>query len=55
VELAAGAYAVDWYSVGRRETIRGGAVTVERHERLSFTPRFGGAGPSVLYLKRVGD
>jgi hypothetical protein len=56
VTLAAGTYAVEWYSVNRRETKDAGNVTVEStgsDGRTSFTAPFAEAGPAVLYLKQV--
>jgi hypothetical protein len=54
VEVAAGAYAVEWYGVDCRETVRAGTVNAESDGRISFTPPVTATGPSVLYLKRVG-
>lgn len=53
LELAAGTFAVEWYSVKTRETAAGAAVTIERDGKKSFTAPFGGGGGAVLYLKRV--
>jgi len=52
VELKAGTYAVEWFSVNSRETQAGDAVTVKRKARYSFTPPFKQTGPVVLYLTR---
>lgn len=53
VELAVGAYAVEWFSVNSRETVRGDTVTGGRPRPRSFRAPFASAGPAVLYLKRV--
>jgi hypothetical protein len=53
VTLAAGVYAVEWYSVSRRETVEGHQMTVEREGSASFTAPFAEASPAVLYLQRV--
>jgi hypothetical protein len=52
VELGAGTYLVEWYSVTSRETREGGRQNVARASRVSFTSPFG-ASPAVLYLKRA--
>ena len=54
MELAAGTYTVEWFSVVARETKNAREVTVESDTRASFTSPFTAAGPAVLYLKRVG-
>jgi hypothetical protein len=54
VQLAAGTYAVEWYSVTTRETKAAGTMTVESDRSLSFTSPFGAGSPAVLYLKRGG-
>jgi len=51
--LAAGTYAVQWYSVNSRETVGAGKVTVESSTTISFSAPFEAAGPAVLYLKKV--
>ncbi|MGH7712734.1 MAG: hypothetical protein ACREOG_15700, partial [Gemmatimonadaceae bacterium] len=53
VELVAGTYAVEWYSVSNRKTEGASKVTVESDGKLPFTSPFG-TGPSVLYLTRLG-
>ncbi len=55
VTLGAGTYSVEWFSVNQRETKEAGKLTVELNGRTNFTTPFAGAGPTVLYLKRVGD
>lgn len=52
--LSAGIYAVEWYSVNSRETMVTDEVKVESSSAISFSAPFEVAGPSVLYLKRVG-
>ena len=54
VQLAAGIYTVEWYSVKSRQTQEAGKTTVEREARMSFTSPFAGGGPAVLYLKQAG-
>ena len=51
VDLAAGTYAAEWFSVNGRQSRDGGIVAVKRDERRSFTPPFEASGPAVLYLK----
>lgn len=53
VELAGGPYLVQWYSLNRRETQDAGEIMVADHGRITFTPPFAEAGPTVLYLKHV--
>jgi hypothetical protein len=53
VTLSAGTYAVEWFSVERRETLPGGEVTVERPDAVGFSPPFATPGPVVLHLLRV--
>jgi hypothetical protein len=53
VELTAGVYLAEWYSVNRRQTAGAGEVTVEGDGSIIFTSPFGAAGPSVLYLKHM--
>jgi hypothetical protein len=54
VSLAAGAYAVEWFSVTSREMKEEGTVTAPSGGSTSFTAPFAEAGPVVLYLKRAG-
>ncbi len=54
VELAAGSYRVEWYSVNSRETVGGGDMTVEGDGSESFRAPFEEAGPVVLYLRKDG-
>ncbi len=53
--LEAGTYLVEWHHVSSRETESAGDVTVEHDRSTSFTAPFAEAGPTVLYLKRVGS
>ena len=53
-KLDPGTYAVEWFSVGRRETQVGGQVTVDSVGDPKFMSPFEETGPAVLYLKRVG-
>lgn len=52
VKLAAGTYAVEWFSVGTRTTTAGSPLTVKRTGTEKFAPP-GNDGPWVLYLKNV--
>lgn len=54
VTLEVGTYAVEWFNVDSRETKAADKVTVESDGNTSFTAPFAEAGPTVLYLKRVG-
>jgi hypothetical protein len=50
VTLAAGNYAVEWYSVNTRESVKTDNVKVDRDESANFRAPFAEAGPAVLYL-----
>ena len=52
IEVATGTYAVEWFSVTARETVRAAPVTVGDTERRAFVPPFAARGPAVLYLSR---
>jgi hypothetical protein len=52
VELAAGSYMVEWFSVNSRETSVGSRVMVESPGSIRFSAPFEAAGPAVLYLKK---
>jgi hypothetical protein len=52
LELAAGSYTVEWYSLNSRETAGAGQVTVESTTSVSFIAPFEAAEPVVLYLKK---
>jgi hypothetical protein len=51
VRLDRGAYVVEWYDVGTRETVDGGEVTTDADGNRELTSPFG-AVPVVLYLRR---
>ena len=53
VTLAAGTYAVQWYSVNSREMVDADSVTVESSTTIGFSAPFEAPGPAVLYLKKV--
>ena len=52
VRLDRGAYVVEWYDVGTRETVDGGEVTADADGNRELTSPFG-AVPAVLYLRRA--
>jgi hypothetical protein len=52
VELAAGTYTGEWYSVAGRETQDADPVAVESPTAVRFRAPFTTSGPAVLYLKR---
>ncbi len=54
VTLAAGTYAVEWFSIGNRETVAAPNVTVESSAPVGFRAPFGAPAPAVLYLKQSG-
>ncbi len=54
LELAAGAYTVEWYSVDSRESVAADMVTVEQATTISLRAPFEAAGPAVVYLKEAG-
>ena len=51
VQLTAGRYAVEWYSVQRRETRAGSSISVEQEGSVSFATPFATQGPSILYIR----
>ena len=53
VELAAGTYVQEWFSVNRRETKEADKVTVESTRSVSFSMPFEEKGAVVLYLKQA--
>ena len=55
VELEAGTYEVEWFGVALRESAAAPRVTLERAGTHRLEPPSEVAGPSVVYLKRVGD
>jgi hypothetical protein len=54
VTLVSGTYAVEWYSVTKREANGTGPLTVRDNGNVSFKAPFAGGGPAVLYLKQIG-
>jgi hypothetical protein len=52
-ELAAGSYAVQWYSINSRESIDADKVIVENLTSIRFSAPFEQPGPAVLYLTAV--
>ena len=52
VQLAAGSYEVEWYSVKTRETKKKERVRVQKAGSVRFTSPFAVPGPSVLYLRK---
>jgi hypothetical protein len=55
VLLEPGAYATEWFSIEGRQTLPGDQLTVKRSTATRFNPPSELSGPTVLYLKRVGD
>jgi hypothetical protein len=56
VELDAGRYAVEWYSVNSRDTKRADEVTVASAAAIELITPFAAGGPAVVYLRaRRGD
>jgi hypothetical protein len=55
VELAAGRYAVEWFTVNGRETIPADDVTADDRRGVEFAAPTVDAGPLVLYLRRTTD
>ncbi len=54
VALVAGTYAVQWYSVNRRETADAEPLSLEGSATVTLTAPFVPAGPVVVHLKRAG-
>jgi hypothetical protein len=52
VALAAGTYAVEWYSVNSRDSVQAKNLTVDT-ATSSFKAPFKTSGPAVLYLKKL--
>ena len=52
VNLGAGTYTVEWFSVNNRHTQDADNLTVASQGSTRFTPPFDEVGPAVLYLKR---
>jgi hypothetical protein len=53
VTLLIGTYAVEWYSVNGRKTLRADNVAVTSADAISFSAPFEAVGPVVLYLKKI--
>jgi hypothetical protein len=53
VRLAAGAYAVEWHNVNRRETAQADKLVIENSTTIRFSAPFETSGPAVLYLKKI--
>lgn len=53
VQLAAGTYEGEWFSVAGRQTAAAEKVTAAQDKRHEFRAPFAEPGPAVLYLKRV--
>jgi hypothetical protein len=53
VTLEAGTYAVEWFDVNSRETLRADNVTIKGPSANSFSAPFKQPGSAVLYLKRA--
>jgi hypothetical protein len=54
VQLEPGTYAAEWFSIPDRQTLPGGATTVERSAATGFSAPPEATGPTVLYLNKVG-
>ena len=50
VQLRAGSYTAEWFSVKTRRMVDGGTLTLERDASHAVAPPF--TGPAVLYLKK---
>lgn len=55
VQLAAGTYTVEWFSVNSRQTTAAGEVTVQGNDRVGFTAPSAETEPTVLYLRRRAE
>jgi hypothetical protein len=53
VKLEPGTYAVEWFSVNRRETKVDGQVNIDSVGAPKFMAPFSESGPAVLYLRQV--
>ena len=53
MDLVAGTYTVEWYSVNSRETREAGKITVQI-AWVTFSAPFEVAGPAVLYMNKKG-
>jgi len=54
VELDAGTYTVEWYSITSRETKVADTLMVERASTIRLSTPFAASEPAIVYLKRVG-
>ena len=54
VTVDPGSYAVEWFAVGPRTTVRAGTLMVERPGPVPLVPPFEPTGPAVLYLRVEG-
>jgi hypothetical protein len=55
VTLQAGTYAVEWFGVESRKTVKADDVAVESLSSMRFSPPSDATGPTVLYLTRGAD
>jgi len=55
VNLEAGTYTAEWFSVNSRETTKAENMVVDNDGDFRFLSPFVNSGVSVLYLKRVGN
>ena len=53
--LAAGRYAVEWYSLTSREIVPAEALTVPDDGKISISAPSGITGPGVVYLRRISS
>jgi hypothetical protein len=51
--LRPGRYAVEWHSLGSRETVPGTTLTVADDNPISLSAPFETAGPAVVHLRRI--
>lgn len=51
--LTPGRYAVEWHSLGSRETVPGTTLTVADDNPISLSAPFETAGPAVVHLRRI--
>ena len=54
IALEAGTYAVEWFSVNGRETMKANKLTVESGGIMDFISPFEKTGPVVLYMRSTG-
>jgi hypothetical protein len=53
ITLMPGRYAVEWHSLGSRETVPGTTPTLADGNTISVSPPFEVVGPAVVHLRRV--